>query len=77
LEDTAAQIVEVPTGLAEEAMEGAEMFELGKLGGLNDAGEGTAARTEDPGTGQGPEGDEAGTGEAGLEGEQEWSKGTD
>ncbi len=77
MEDTAAQIVEVPTGLAEEAVEGAEVFELGELGGLNDAGEGTAARTEDPGAGQGPEGGEAGPSEAGLEGEQERSKGTD
>jgi len=77
LEDTAAQVVEVPTGLAEEAVEGAEVFELGQLSGLNDAGEGTAARTEDPGAGQGPEGGEAGTGEAGLESEQEGSKGTD
>jgi len=77
LEDTAAQIVQVPTGLAEEAVEGAEVFELGQLGGLNDAGEGTAAGTEDPGASQGPEGVEAGPGEAGLEGEQEGSEGTD
>jgi len=77
LEDTAAQIVEVPAGLAEEAMEGAEVFELGELGGLNDAGEGTAAGTEDPGAGQSPEGGETGLREAGLEGEQEWSKGAD
>jgi hypothetical protein len=77
LEDTAAQIIEIPAGLAEEAMERAEMFELGQLSGLNDAGERTAAGTEDPGAGQGPEGDEAGPSEAGLEGEQEWSKGTD
>jgi hypothetical protein len=72
-----AQFVEVPTGLAEETVEGAEVFELGELGGLDDSGEGTAARTEDPGAGQGPEGNETGPGEAGLEGEQEWSKGTD
>jgi len=77
LEDTAAQIVEIPTGLTEEAVEGAEVFELGELSGLNDAGERTAAGTEDPGAGQGPEGGEAGPSEAGLEGEQEWSKGTD
>jgi hypothetical protein len=63
--------------LAEEAMEGAEVFEVGELCGLNNAGEGTAAGTEDPGAGQGPEGGESGPREAGLEGEQEWSKGAD
>jgi hypothetical protein len=77
LEDTTAQIVEVPTGLAEEAVEGTEVFEFGELGGLNDAGEGTAAGTEDPGAGESPEGGETGPRETGLEGEQEWSKGTD
>jgi len=77
LEDTAAQIIEIPAGLAEEAMEGAVVFERGQLGGLDDAGERTAARTEDPGAGQGPEGGETGSGEAGLEGEQERSEGTD
>jgi hypothetical protein len=77
LEDTAAQIVEIPTGLAEEAMEGAEVFELGQLGGLNDAGEGAAAGTEDPGAGQSPEGGETGAREAGLEGKQEGSEGAD
>src|SRR5712692_11330768 len=58
-------------------MEGAEVLELGQLGGLNNAGQGTASGTEDPGAGQGPEGIKAGPSEAGLEGEQEWSKGTD
>jgi hypothetical protein len=77
LKDTVAQIIEVPAALAEKTMEGAVVFELGELGGLNDAGEGTAAGTEDPGAGQGPEGGEAGPREAGLEGEQEWSKGMD
>jgi len=77
LEDTAAEIVEVPAGLAEEAVKGAEVFELGELGGLNDAGEGTAAGTEDPGAGQSPEGGESGPSEAGLEREQEGSKGMD
>jgi len=77
LEDTTAQIVEVPTGLAEEAVEGTEVFEFGELGGLNDAGKGTAAGTEDPGAGESPEGGETGPRETGLEGEQEWSKGTD
>jgi len=77
LEDTAAQIIEIPAGLAEEAMERAEVFELGQLSGLNDAGERTAAGTEDPGAGQGPEGGETGPGEAGLEGEQEGGEGAD
>jgi hypothetical protein len=36
-----------------------------------DAGEGTAAGTEDPGAGQGPEGSEAGPSEARSEGKQE------
>ena len=40
-----AQIVEVPAGQAEEAMEGREVLELGELRGLQDAGEGTAAGT--------------------------------
>ena len=71
------EIVEVPAGLAEEAVKGAEVFELGELGGLNDAGEGTAAGTEDPGAGQSPEGGETGPSETGLEGEQEGSQGTD
>jgi hypothetical protein len=77
LEDTAAQIIQVPAGLAEEAMEGAVVFEVGELGGLNDARHGTAAGAENPGTGEGPEGGETGPSEAGLEGEQEGSKGTD
>jgi hypothetical protein len=77
LEDAVAQIIEVPAGLAEEAMERAEVFELGQLRGLNDASQGTAAGTEDPGAGQGPEGGETGPCEAGLEGEQEGSEGTD
>jgi hypothetical protein len=72
-----AQNVEVPAGLAEEAMERAVVFEVGELGGLNNTGERVAAGTKDPGTGQGPEGGEGGPSEAGLEGEQEWSKGTD
>jgi hypothetical protein len=77
LEDAVTKIVEVPAGLAEEAMEAAEVFEVGELGGLNDAGEGTASGTEDPGAGQGPEGSEAGPSEARLEGKQERGEGTD
>jgi hypothetical protein len=77
LEDAVAQIIEVPAGLAEEPMERAVVFELGELRGLNDAGEGTAARAEDPSAGHGPEGIEARLSEARLKGQQEWSKGTD
>ena len=45
LEDTAAQIVEIPAGLAEEAMEGAVVFEVGQLCRLNDAGSGSGGRS--------------------------------
>ena len=69
-----AQIIEVPAGLAEEAVKGAVVFEAVKLSGLNDVGEGTAAGTEDPGAGDGPEGGKTGLRKAGLEGEQEGSK---
>jgi hypothetical protein len=58
-------------------MERAVVFEIGKLGDLNDASQGTAAGTENPGAGQSPEGSETGPSEAGLEGEQEGSKRTD
>jgi len=77
VKNTAAEIIEVPAGLAEEAMKGAEVLELGQMAGLNDAGEGTAAGTEDPSAGQSPEGMEAGLGKARLAGEQERSKGAD
>jgi hypothetical protein len=77
LEDPVAQIIEIPTGLAKEAVKRAIVFELGQLCGLNDAGQRAAAGTEDPGAGQGPEGMEAGLGKARLKGEQEGSKGTD
>jgi hypothetical protein len=56
-------------------MERAVVFELGELCSLNDAGQGAAAGAEDPGARQGPEGMEAGLGEAGLKSEQKWSKG--
>jgi len=77
LEHAAAQVIEVPAGLAEEAMERAIVFEPSQLRGLNDAGQRAAAGTEDPGARQGPEGMEAGLSEAGLKGEQQGSKGTD
>jgi hypothetical protein len=53
------------------------VFEVGELGGLNDARHGTAAGTEDPGAGQGPEGSKAGPSEARLEGKKERGEGTD
>jgi len=56
VENTVAQIVQAPTGLAEEAVKGAGVLELRQLGGLNDAGQGAAPGTEDPSTTQGPEG---------------------
>jgi len=77
LKDGLTQLVQVPAGLAEEAMKGAVVFEAGQLGGLNDVGQGAATGTEDPGASQGPEGEETGSSEARLKGEQEWSKGTD
>jgi hypothetical protein len=77
LEDTAAQIVQVPAGLAEEAVERAILFEPGQLRRLNDASQRAAAGTEDPGARQSPKGMEARLGEAILKSEQEWSKGTD
>jgi hypothetical protein len=63
--------------MAEEAMKATKVFELGQFARLNDAGEGTAAGTEDPSASQGPEGTETGLSEARLKGEQERSKGTD
>jgi hypothetical protein len=77
LKDAVAEIIEVPAGLAEEAMEGAVVLELGELRGLDDAGKGAAAGTEDPGAGQGPEGMEARLCETGLKSEQERGKRTD
>jgi len=72
-----AQDVEIPGGMAEEAMKRAVVFELGQLRGLDHVGYGTTARTQDTGAGQGPEGGKAGLSKAGLEGEQEGSKGMD
>jgi len=37
LEDAVAEVIEVPAGLAEEAVKGAEVFEAAQLPGLNDA----------------------------------------
>ena len=64
VEDTVAQIVELPAGLAEEAVKRAVVFVLAELGGLDDAGEGAAAGAQDPGTAQAPKGVEAGLGKA-------------
>ena len=72
-----AEIVEVPAGLAEETVKGAEVLEAAQLSGLNDAGERAAAGAENPGTGQCPERREAGLSKAGLKGEQKGSKRTD
>ena len=72
-----AEVIEVPAGLAEETMKGAEVFEAAQLPGLNDAGERAPAGAENPGAGHCPEGGETGLGKAGLKGEQEGSKGTD
>jgi hypothetical protein len=74
-EDGLTQLVQVPSGLAEEAMKGAVVFEAGQLGGLNDVGQGAATGTEDPGAGQDPEGGETGSSEARLQGEQQRRKG--
>src|SRR5271154_3186060 len=75
LEDAVAEVIEVPAGLAEEAVKGAEVFEAAQLSGLNDARERAPAGAENPGAGQCPEGGEAGLGKAGLKGEQQGSKG--
>ena len=77
LEDAVAEVIEVPAGLAEEAVKGAEVFEAAQLPGLNHARKRTAARAKDPCTGQRPKGGEAWPGKAGLKGEQKGSKGTD
>jgi hypothetical protein len=77
LEDAVAEVIEVPAGLAEEAVKRGVVFEAAQTPGLNDACEGAAAGAENPGTGQRPEGGETGRGEAGLEGEQEGSKGAE
>lgn len=53
------------------------MLKLAELGGLNDAGQGAATATKNPGADQPPEGAEARLGEAGLEGQQEGNKGFD
>jgi hypothetical protein len=63
--------------LAEEAMEGTVVLEVGELCGEDDAGQGAAAGTENPGAGQSPKGMEARLSETGLKSEQEWSKGAD
>ena len=77
LEDAVAEVVEVPAGLAEEAVKGGVVFEAAQLAGLNDARERAATGAENPGAGQRPERGETGLGKAGLKGEQEGSKGAD
>jgi hypothetical protein len=75
VEHAMPQLIQVPTSLAEEAVKGAVVLKLGELSGLNDAGQGATAGTQDPGADQPPEGAEAGLGKAGLEGLEERSKG--
>jgi len=77
LEDTVAQIIEIPAGLAQEAVEGAEVFVTAELSSLDDAGEGAAAGAQNPGTGEGPEGAEGRLGKTGFKDEQQRRKGTD
>src|SRR5712691_1530477 len=75
VEHAMPQRIQVPTSLAEEAVKGAVVLQLGELRGLNDAGQGAPAGTQDPGADQPPEGTEARLCKAGLEGLQEGSKG--
>src|SRR5271154_2371208 len=77
LEDAVAEVIEIPAGLAEEAVKRAEVFEAAQLAGLNDACKRAAAGAKNPGAGQSPERGEAGLGKAGLKREQKGSKGTD
>jgi hypothetical protein len=72
-----AEVIEIPAGLAEETMKGAEVFELTQLPGLNDAGKRAPAGTENPGACHCPEGGETGLSKAGLKSEEKRSKGTD
>ena len=70
LEDAVAEVIEVPAGLAEEAVKGAEVFEAAQLSRLDDARNRPATGAENPGAGQSPEGGEAGLGKAGPTGKQ-------
>ena len=70
LEDAVAEVIQVPSGLAEEAVKRTEVFQMAQLPGLNDARERAPAGAENPGAGQRPEGGETGLGKAGLKGEQ-------
>jgi hypothetical protein len=45
LKDAMAEVIEIPAGLAEETMKGAEVFESAQLSGLNDAGKRAPAGT--------------------------------
>ena len=72
-----AELIEIPAGLAEKTMKGAEVFVATQLPGLNIGGKRAPAGTENPGAGHCPEGGEAGSSKAGLKGEQQRSKGTD
>jgi hypothetical protein len=73
-EGTVAPIVELPAGLAEEAVKRAVVFVLAELGGLDDAGKGAAAGAQDPGTAHAPKGVEAGLGKADWKADSNWTK---
>ena len=77
VEDAVAQIIEIPAGLAKEAVKGAVVFVVAELSGLDDAGKGAAAAAQDPGTARAAKGVEAGLGKAGFKGEQQGGEGAD
>jgi len=52
LEDAVAEVIQVPSGLAEEAVKRTEVFQMAQLPGLNDARERAPAGAENPGAGQ-------------------------
>ena len=77
LKDAVAEFIEIPSGLAEKTMKGAEVFVAAQLPGLNNAGKRAPAGTKNPGAGHCPEGGEARLSKAGLKGEQKRSEGPD
>jgi hypothetical protein len=77
LKDAVAEVIEIPAGLAEKTMKGAEVFEAAPLPRLNNAGKRAPAGTKNPGAGHCPEGGKTGLSKAGLTGEEKRSKGTD
>src|SRR6516162_8953128 len=77
VEEAVAPIIEIPAGLAKEAVKGAVVFVVAELSGLDDAGKGAAAAAQHPGTAQAAKGVEAGLGKAGFKGEQQGGEGAD